>query len=598
MVVKIRQLLRRNGPDEEPVSEEPKEMCLSCGSVLETNRLYQRFRVCQDCGFHFHVTARERIALLLDQGTFHEDDRGVSSIDPLSFQARQSYRTRIIDAQRRSGLTESALTGTGRLGGREIVIAALDIAFLGGSIGVASGERIARAFEKATSRNAPIVTVCSTSGTRMQEGLLALMQLPRIAVAVNRHAAAGLPHIAILTDPATGSAYTGFANQADIIIAEPNALVGFAALRALQETEGRELPASAHTSESHLEHGLVDMIVPRPELRDRLASLIDMLIHDLHVQAEKGPKKQPATHSTVPAWDQVQLSRHRERPTASDFVELMTGSFFELRGDRSGTDDKGIIAGIATIGGEAAMIIGQERPASGSERDGWVRAAGFGKAIRAMRLASKFGLPVVTLIDTRGADPSLDEEEAGLGNRLTACLSTMLNVPTPTIAVITGEGSSEAAVAMAAADRVLMLDNAVYEVVRPEDAAAILYGESSRANEAAERLRVTSHDALKLGLVDATIPEPGDGAHTDPVETARVLQRAIVRNLVSLQRERPKRRMENRYARYREVGSTHSKLRGRLDRRFAHLADRIGTLRDRLRRRNRVRATDFTDIPF
>ena len=211
----------------------------------------------------------------MDAGSFHEDDRGVTAIDPLSFHGKQSYRSRIINAQRRTGLTESALTGTGAILGRDIVIAVLDFSFLGGSIGVVAGERLARAFEKAASRRSAVVVVCSTSGTRMQEGLLALMQAPRVAAAVGKHTRSGLPFVSVLTDPTTGSAYTGFVNLADVIVAEPNALVGYAALRALQETRGSELPAHAHTSESHLERGLIDAVIPRPQLRDALAGMLN-----------------------------------------------------------------------------------------------------------------------------------------------------------------------------------------------------------------------------------------------------------------------------------------------------------------------------------
>ena len=512
------------------------------------------------------------------------------------FHGRSSYRQRVIDAQRRTGLAESALTGTGLIGGREVVVAVLEFAFLGGSIGVVAGERIARAFEKATARKAPIITVSSTSGTRMQEGLLALMQLPRIAVAVNRHATAGLAHIAILTDPATGSAYTSFANQADILIAEPNALVGYAALRVLQETRARLCPP-VHTPPSRTSStGWWTSSFPGQELRDTIASLLDMLHHDFALTPTRKAKSTSAEHGTYGAWEQVQLSRHASRPSARDFIRLMVTSFFELRGDRRGTDDPSVVAGIGSLGGEAVMLIGQVRAAADDPHGGWIRAGGFGKASRAMRLAGKFGLPVITLIDTEGAYPGLGEEESGLGPRVALCLSDMLNIPTPTIAVITGEGSSEAAIAMAAADRVLMLDNAVYAVVRPEDAAAILYGEPGRGAEVAERLRLTSHDCIRLGIIDATVQEPGEGAHTNPREAASILQRAIIRNLVALQRERPKRRLENRYSRYRQVGSTRSKLRGTLERRMAHGSDRVGSFFDRLRRRNRTRAADYTDI--
>ena len=594
----LKTILRRNESGEPEAIEAAHEQCLSCGAALEGSRSYERYRVCHSCGFHFHLSAQERLASLLDTGSFHEDDRGVTAIDPLSFHGKQSYRSRIINAQRRTGLTESALTGTGSILGRDLVIGVLDFSFLGGSIGVVAGERLARAFEKAAARRLPVVVVCSTSGTRMQEGLLALMQAPRVAAAVRRHNRSRLPFIAVLTDPTTGSAYTGFVNLADILIAEPNALVGYAALRALQETEG-DLPLAAHTSEAHLERGLIDAVVPRPHLRDSLALMLDLFLNNYRITAPKDVHRGHAHHTARPAWQQVQTSRHELRPTATDFIARMTTSFVGLRGDRTGQDDPAIVAGVASLGGEAIMFIGQNHAHSGNASDGYVRAAGFRKAERAIKLACKLNLPVVTLIDTAGAHPALEAEEAGLGHAIAHCMATLLDAAVPTVAVITGEGNSEAALALAAADRVLMLDNAVYEVIRPEDAATILYQEAGRAGEAAERLRLTSHDCLKLGIIDRTVPEPGDGAHTDHGEAAESLRRGILRELTRIQRERPKRRLERRYARYRETGSTRSWVRGSLERRLAHLFDRVGGAWDRVRLRGNGsrRRMDFGDHP-
>jgi acetyl-CoA carboxylase carboxyl transferase subunit beta len=597
----LKTLLNRNEPADETVAEPRQhEHCLSCNADLEGSRSYERFRVCHSCGFHFHLTARERLATLLDVGSFHEDDRGVTNIDPLSFRDRLSYRSRVINAQRRTGLTESALTGTGSIYGRDLVIVIIDFSFLGGSIGVSAGERLARAFEKATARRVPVVVVCSTSGTRMQEGLLALMQAPRIAAAVQRHDQAGLPYIAVLTDPTTGSAYTGFVNLADIILSEPNALVGYAALRALQEAAGADLPEGAHTSEAHLKHGLIDAVVSRPQLRDSLAQLLDLLMNDYRLTAQKEAREGHALHTARTAWQQVQISRHLERPTAADLIARMTTSFVALRGDRSGEDDHAITAGIGSLAGEAVMFVGQVR--QHSEQNGThISTSGFRKARRAMGLARKFNLPLVTLIDTDGADPSLANEEAGLGNAVAECMATMLDLPVATVAVITGEANSEGAMAMAIADRVLMLDNAVYEVIRPEDAAMILYGGAGAAGEAAERLRLTSHDCLRLGIIDHTVPEPGDGAHTDHAETAILLRRSILRELSRAERMRSKRRLERRYARYRQLGSTRSWIRGRLERRMAHFTDRLGGWMDRLRDRSTLRRrpdySDEGDIP-
>lgn len=592
-------MLRRSEEAVETEAPVLHEQCLSCAADLDGSRSYERYRVCHSCGFHFHLSARERIVTLLDSGSFHEDDRGVTAIDPISFQGRQSYRSRVINAQRRTGLTESALTGTGTVLGRDVVLALLDFSFLGGSIGVVAGERLARAFEKATARRVPVVTVCSTSGTRMQEGLLALMQVPRVIAAASRHARSGLAHIAVLTDPTTGSAYAGFLSLADFIIAEPNALVGYAALRALQETEGHELPAGAHTSESHLRRGLVDAVIPRAQLRDSLSLLLDLLLNDYRLSAPRAVREGKPAPVNQAAWRQVQISRHELRPTATDFIAHMTTSFVAIHGDRIGDDDPAIVAGFASIGGEAVMIVGENRPHSAAEGDGWVRPSGFRKAKRAMELAAKFQLPLITLIDTAGAHPTLDSEESGLGHAIAQCMATMLDLPVPTIAAITGEGNSEAAVALAVADRVLMLDNAVYEVIRPEEAAKILYQEAGRAGEAAERLRLTSNDCMKLGIIDSTVAEPGDGAHTDHAEAAMLLRRSILRELTRIQRTGAKRRLERRYERYREIGSTRSWLRGTLERRLAHLFDRIGGIRDRLRNRssNLRRRVDFGDHP-
>ncbi len=602
MVKTIRGILRRGEGESVPPPQPPHEHCLSCGADLEGSRSYERYRVCHACGFHFHLSARERLATLLDPGSFDESDRGVTAIDPLSFADRHSYRSRVISAQRRTGLAEAALTGRGTLFGREIVVAVVDFAFLGGSIGVAAGERLARAFEKAASRRVAVVTVCSTSGTRMQEGLLALMQAPRVAAAARRHSRLGLPHISVVTDPTTGSAYAGFVNLADVIIAEPNALVGYAALRALQEEAGDDLPAGSHTSESHLQAGLIDAVVARPQLRDTLALLLDLLQSDYRLSAGDHVQHGHLQHSPHGAWAQVQLSRHSERPTAPDLIPRMTTSFFELHGDRMGTDDRCIITGVGSLAGEAAVIVGQNRPhTAGGDADGWVRPGGFRKAKRAMELAAKFNLPVVTLVDTAGAHPGIESEQAGLGHAIAECMATMLEIPVPTVAVITGEGNSEGAMALAVADRVLMLDNAVYEVIRPEEAARILFGEPSKAGEAAERLRITSHDCLRLGIADATVPEPGDGAHTNHQETAQLIRRAVIRELTRLQRLRAKKLVEKRYERYREIGWTRSCVRGTLERRLAHLFDRVGAAKERLRGRTspfrRKDDVDVTDIP-
>jgi acetyl-CoA carboxylase carboxyl transferase subunit beta len=591
-------MLGRRGPSEPEAPPQP-ERCYSCGASLGDSRSYERYRVCHSCEYHFHLSAVERVALLCDPGTFHEDDRGVTSIDPLSFVGRRPYREQVIEAQRRTGLTESALTGTARIFDVDVVMAVLEYSFLGGSIGIVSGERIARAFERATSRKWPLVSVISTSGARVAEGLLALMQSPRILAAAGRHRAEGLAHICVLTDPATGAAYASLASLADVVFAEPNALVGYAGTRMLRESFGTNLPEGAHTAESHLARGLVDAVVPRPNLREAVGQLLDLLQNDYQVTARRARPAHKMRHTDRPAWQLVQLSRHEERPTAPELMARMVTGFVELRGDRMGEDDQSIVAGIASLGGEAVVVVGQNR----AHGKGLIRAAGFRKAARAIRLADRFDLPIVTLLDSAGPEATLENEEAGLAQAIGDCTAALVGARVPTVAVITGEGASEAASAMGAADRVLMLDNAIYDVVSPEAAARLVLQEAGRADEIAERMRITSHDCLRLGIIDATVSEPAEGAHTNPEETAQLIARAVLQRLAELRRKRPKARLEERYHRYRQIGATHGSLRGRLDRRLAHLGDRFQGAVARMRRQPRgVRrwneASDEPKIPL
>ncbi len=590
----LRALLRRDSAGDRS-GEERLARCLACDVDLAGSRSYDRHRVCHACGHHYYLNARERVESILDPASFRETDRSVTALDPIQFRERQSYRHRVLEAQRRTGLAEAALTGTGTLYGREVVIAALDFSFLGGSIGVASGERLARAFERAANRGLAVVTVLSTSGVRMREGLFALMQLPRLATAHQKLAEKGLPHITLLSDPSTGSAFAGLANLADFIIAEPDALVGYSALREMRERAGEELPEDAHTSESHLRRGLIDAVVKREDLRPSLGLLTDLLMSNYELRPVGRPDREPREYSRLEAWRQVQLSRHENRPTTADLVRRMTTTFVEIHGDRSGEDDPAISAGLGLLAGEAVVLIGQNR-LQGLASPGTIGPSGFHKARRAMRLARKFRLPLITLIDSAGARPDLAAEEAGLGDAIARCMREMLRVPSPSLAIITGEGASEAAVAMGVADRVLMLENAVYEVVSPEDAARRLYGDASHVDEVAERLRLTSHDCVRLGIVDTVVPEPGEGAHTNHDEAALLLRRFVVRSLTASQRERPRRRLNRRGDRYRNTGETHAWVRGRVERRLADLTDRFTHWRRRMGRQPR-RAPRLAETP-
>lgn len=557
---------KRDDPSTPPVQQDEieeqqdteEEYCLFCGINLSESEIYHRYRVCPECRFHHSLPARQRIALLADPGSFKEINQFLTSIDPLSFSGKEPYEERLHEAQRRTGLTEAVITGVCTIGGNPTAIAVLDFGFMGGNMGGVVGEKIALAFELATRRKIPMVTVVSSGGARVQEGMLSLMQMAKTAAAAKRLHSQRLPHIAVLTNPTSGEVYASFANLGDVILAEPKALIGFASLRVVEQTSGKPLPEGSHTAEDHLLHGMVDQVVDRTRLRQLLSILLDLLSSRYRLTITRKGKPSPVPeHPEEQAWHTVQLARHKKRPTALDYISRMTSSFIELHGDRHYGDDRAIICGVAELSGEAVVIIGQER----SHNEGRAYPEGFRKAQRAMRMAAVFGMPVITLIDTPGAYPGLDAEERGIGHAIASTLALMSDLPTPIVSVIIGEGGSEGALALGVADRILMMENAIYSVISPEGAASIIYRDAKKAEEMASALKITALDCKELGVIDTVVPEPEGGAHADPDEAARLLKNIIVRELLEAQQFNLAKLIKNRYKKFRRMGEYSSYFR-------------------------------------
>ncbi len=556
--------------DEEEEQYVEEEHCLFCDINLSESETYHRYRVCPECGFHHSLPARQRIDLLADPGSFREVNRFLTSIDPLSFSGREPYKERIHEAQRRTGLTEAVITGVCTIGGNPTVIAALDFGFMGGNMGGVVGEKVTLAFELATKRKVPMVTIVSSGGARVQEGVLSLMQMAKTAAAAKHLHAQRVPHISVLTNPTSGEVYASFANLGDIILAEPKALIGFAPLRVVEETSGKPLPEGSHTAEDHLQHGMIDQVVDRTKLRQLLSLLLDLLSARYRLTTTKRGKSYPVPeHPGEQAWHTVQLARHQQRPTAWDYISRITSSFVELHGDRHYGDDRAVICGVAELSGEAVVIIGQER----SHNEGRAYPEGFRKAQRAMRLAAVFGMPVVTLIDTPGAYPGIDAEERGIGQAIASTLALMSDLPTPIVSVIIGEGGSEGALALGVADRILMQENAIYSVISPEGAASIIYRDAEKAEEMASALKLTALDCKELGVIDTVVPEPEGGAHTDPDEAARLLKNTIVRELLEAQQPTLAKLVKNRYKKFRRMGEYSSYFRASISKEVSDLQD-------------------------
>jgi acetyl-CoA carboxylase carboxyl transferase subunit beta len=248
--------------------------CPRCAGLIYRRELERAYRVCPKCGYHHRLSASERLALVLDAGSFHEFDGHLAADDPLQFVDETPYPRRIDDAQRRTSMPEAVLTGSGTIEGARLIAAAMEFGFLGGSMGSVVGEKIARAAERAADTRGPLVVFCASGGARMQEGTLSLMQMAKTSVALARLADAGVAFITVLCDPTTGGVAASFAFQGDIVLAEPGALIGFAGRRVIEQTIRQKLPDGFQTSEFVFEHGLIDMIVARAELRSALGRLL------------------------------------------------------------------------------------------------------------------------------------------------------------------------------------------------------------------------------------------------------------------------------------------------------------------------------------
>ncbi len=587
---------RRDGDGGAP----ERESCLVCSTNLLTSDLYARSRICPVCNFHYSMTARERIDSLADPGTFRETNRRVSSLDPLSFSAKVSYKQRLFLDQRRTGLTEAVVTGTCSIGGSPAVLAVLDFGFMGGSMGCVVGEKVALAMERAGKRRLPFVTVVTSGGARVQEGVLSLMQMAKTVIAASQLHENGLPLITVLANPATGHAYASFANLADIILAEPGAIVGLAPMRAIRESSSQPIPGGSHTSDSHLAHGIVDDVVHRSDLRDRIAVLLELLGPRYRLEAQRKAEPRQPTEHRPPAWDSVQLARHSDRPTALDYLTRIMSSFVEIHGDRVHGDDGAVVCGIGYLGSQTVVVVGQERGRQGDpvERNGGrTSPEGFRKALRAADLAEKFDLPIITLIDTPGPLLSLEAEERGLGNTIAAMMARMAGLSAPVVAVITGEGGSEGALALGLANRVLMLENAIYTVISPEEAAGLFYQDQTRADEAAESLRLTASGCEELGIIDQIVQEPPGGAHVNPDEAARHLRRALLKELSELQPRRRSGHAAERRKKFRNMGEYSSSFRSTISRDVHRLQGLAATGVRKITRRSNPEPENTEGIP-
>ena len=488
--------------------------CNKCGGAIIAEDVKKDHYICPKCGGYFRVHARRRIEMVTDEGSFEEWDSDLQGGNPLEY---KGYEEKLEKLQEKTGLSEAVVTGKAKIDGRETAIGVCDGRFLMASMGEAVGEKIARAVERATEERLPVILFACSGGARMQEGIVSLMQMAKTSAALKYHSDAGLLYISILTDPTTGGVTASFAMLGDVILAEPKALIGFAGPRVIEQTIGQKLPEGFQRAEFLLEHGFLDAIVERPQMKAVLSKILALhengkgtdfnrkeCAQDLVADGRKEEK--------LTAWQRVELSRRKDRPVGSDYIDALFTDFVEFHGDRYFADDKAIIGGVARFHGMPVTVIAQAKGRNTKENIernfGMPEPEGYRKALRLMKQAEKFARPVICLVDTPGAFCGLEAEERGQGEAIARNIYEMSGLKVPVVSIIIGEGGSGGALAMATADEVWMLENSIYSILSPEGFASILWKDSSKAKEAAEVMKLTAENLKAQGIVERVFAEP------------------------------------------------------------------------------------------
>lgn len=448
------------------------------------------------------LTASQTISRVVDNGTWACWDT------PLPLPAVDAaYAASIRRARQQAGTDEAVVTGAGQVGGKPVALIVGEFDFLGGSIGLATAHRIIDALRRATAERLPVMMLPVSGGTRMQEGTPAFVQMLRITESVNAHKAAHLPYLVYLRNPTTGGVFASWGSLGHVTLAEPGALVGFLGPRVFHALNGEAFPSGIQTSENLHAHGLIDDVVPIDGLANYLDRLLGLLTLPVAARVFSRNKLLQGNIDTGPAWNAVTASRDPKRHSVRELLDSAATELVELHGTGEGEFDNSTMLALTRIGGTACVLVGQDRRAQ--TPTGHLGPAALRTARRGMRLADELRLPLLTVIDTPGAALSKDAEERGLAGAIARCISDMLTLEVPTVAVLLGEGTGGAALALIAADTVIAAQHSWLAPLPPEGASAIMFGTTARAPEMASNQRIRAIDLLSDGLVDVIVSEEG-----------------------------------------------------------------------------------------
>ncbi|KAA1421572.1 acetyl-CoA carboxyl transferase [Nocardioides humilatus] len=466
-------------------------------------------------------TARELIDLVLDPDSFEPWDEPVdiSSHPP-------AYQDELRAAEEKAGTDESVLTGRGTVSGRPVAFIVNEFAFLAGSIGVAAAERISAAVRRATAEGIPVVASTSSGGTRMQEGTRAFVHMIEISRALMEHRASGLAYIVHLRHPTTGGVFASWGSLGHVTVAEPGALVGFLGPKVFEALNGRPFPEGVQTAENLAAKGVIDAVAAAEDLRWLLDQALAVVVDPQTVgHLERRTPLAPGTPGP-PAWESITRTRAEGRVGVRDLLKYGAEGTLRLRGTDEGERDETVIVALTRLDGVPCVLVGQDHTRQSPETP--MGPGALREARRAMRLASELRLPLVTVVDTPGAELSPKAEEGAIAGEIARCIATLVTMDVATVSVILGQGCGGGALALLPATTVIATEHAWLSPLPPEGASVIRYGSIDRAAEMAESQGVRALDLLAGGDVHVVVPEHDDDT---PADLARAVAAEIAHHL-------------------------------------------------------------------
>ncbi|RAP28307.1 acetyl-CoA carboxylase carboxyl transferase subunit beta, partial [Candidatus Marinamargulisbacteria bacterium SCGC AG-414-C22] len=518
---------------------------------------------CYECGYYFQLKPKHIIELFCDNNSFKEINQHIIPTDFLNFKDKISYTNRIKKSQDVTKCFSAMVTGTAMIGRTKVAIGILNFSFIGGSLSSVEGEKFLRLCKLADKHTLPLIMFTSSGGCRMQEGVVALMQMPKTIFGLQLLKKASLPYVSVLMNPTTGGTAASFASLGDINIIEPNCLVGFSGPRVIKQTIGEDLPEDFQNSQFTFKHGLVDLIIERPQLKRTIQKILRILIPGKRLknrtpQLVQTTKKVSFSNKPISIKNQINFSRHLNRIDSLTLAKLVCDDFLELHGDRYFSDDPAIVCGIGAIHKRRVVIIGHQKGHNTKENlhcnFGMAHPEGYYKAQRFMKMAESLQLPLITFVNTPGAFPGKSSEERGQFYAISDTIRLMSHLKIPVITFIIGEGGSGGAIALAVANKLYMLTYSFLSVISPEGCASILFKDNKKYLKAGKLLKITPQDQLKLGIIDGIIKEPSNNINASWDYVASKIRACILKEINQLSTLTPAQIIQHRFNKFQNIG--------------------------------------------